>query len=158
MAQIVSTESALSEGGIVKLRSATGTEWSFFVEKMSVPENINLGNELSAEYKRTFGPGGYFQKMKGVLDWMKETKATAEFSLTCNKLTEMEATGELPSEQSTFPFRQSPLGVAIELFRRTRRTHEEVKFEELRASITSMNALEIHNQIYAAISDDNKST
>lgn len=154
---MVPNESVVSGGGVVNLLSATGVIWPLFVAKLSMAGEKKLAMRLASGAKAKMGPGGYFQSTRGVLNWLKENKLMNEFSISCQRITEMEATRELPTGTAFDEFRQSPEGVAIELYERTRQSHAEIRYDEIQAVITEINAFDIHDQMMEAITDDKKS-
>jgi len=141
-----------SAGGMVKV-----DRFELLCMKLSQSKELALLNDLARRAKAQFGPGGFFQKSKPALDWLKEQKRTTEYQMAVARIAEMEASGSLPSGEAVESFRQTPEGVAVELFWRTREPHAEVTLDELRAVITETNCLEVHLGIIEAVTDDNKS-
>jgi hypothetical protein len=142
----------LSSGGTIDL-----DRFTLFVDRLSQSQEIALGNDLARRTKKAFGKGGFFSRASDSLDWLKEEKRSAEFSIAVKTIAEMEGNGSSPSVEAVDEFRQSAEGVAVELYWRTRRAHKEITLKELQAVITETNALEIHLQILEILTDDHKS-
>jgi hypothetical protein len=142
---------------LITIPAANG-EVTVTIGVLSVREEQALLLDLRRKLRESYGPGGFFANAKPYLEWLKSQKLSAEYSLAVSRITEMEASAELPTEQAAETFRQTPTGVAIELWHRARKYDVCVTLQDLRSIITEVNALEVHLQLIEAITGLGKDT
>lgn len=126
--------------------------------KLSTAGEIAFQNDLARRAKKALGSGGYFERSRDALEYLKANKLYGEFELAVKHIAGMEAGGSLPSGEAIDAFRQCADGVAVELFWRTRKSCPDMKLEEIAAVITETNALDVHLQILEVLTDGHKST
>ncbi len=124
---------------------------TLFVRVLGLREENALRLELSRRAKPAYGPGGLFQKMAPYTDWLKEQKRAAEFSIVIGRITEVAMFDEPLTDAAIEGFRMTPEGVAAEIYFRTRQTHAELSEADIRAVVTTANAVELHLAILGAI-------
>lgn len=150
---MTANEALMTPGGTVRIGDRALT-----VLKLPARAEYGLGVAMAAACKESFGPGGYFQRAAKALAWLREQKMQAEWSVAVRSITEMEGLGSMPDAAAVEEFRQSPKGVALELFHRTRQTHPEVTLSELESVVTAANAPEVYQQIQQAVADEGNGT
>lgn len=145
------TKAAATPGGTIEVEGRLLT-----VQKLTVSGELALLSALRAGAKRSFGPGGYFQRARASLDWLRDQKMHAEHAQAVAEIARLEATGAGASDDATDEFARTPDGLAVELFWRTRKTHPEVTEREFRAGLSDANALDVYLSLRAAVSDAGK--
>lgn len=128
------------------------------VESLATAQEIGLLRAMRRLAKKQFGPGGFVQRGRPMLDWMRANGMAGEASAALAELVRMEGAGADPDDDVAEAARQTPEGVATELFWRTRRTHPDATLAELMSVVTDANALDVHLQILAAVRPDPKAT
>jgi hypothetical protein len=126
------------------------------VLKLSANAEYGLGVMLGRRAKAEMGPGGYFARLAPALDWLRETKRTAEWSAALAEATRLQAAPGVDSDDLE-AYRQTPAGLACEIFHRTRQTAPDVTEADLLAIITDVNALDIYRSLMDALTDEKKS-
>lgn len=144
----------------MSLLSVTGTvpiaDRTFVIQKLSASGELSLFDALSAAAKKEAGPGGYLARASEMLDWLKKNNRGQELAIAVNKLVEMDAQGVNLSQDAVAQFRQTPKGVALEMFHRTRVAHKEVSLADFQAIITDANAVEVFLAMMEVLTDEKK--
>lgn len=143
---------AVTIGGVV---SVAGRD--FLVRKLTVDGELAFLVALRGLADRQVGPGGLFERMAPQIKYLTDTKQYAVLDRVITRLTELQAApGGAVTDEQVFATRQTPAGVALELYHRTRLTCPEVSLREFEAVVTEANALEVFQRIDAAITDQKK--
>jgi hypothetical protein len=149
----MTTNDNVPGGGIVGIVAIAGRE--FHVKKLSTRAEYGLDAHLARRAKETMGPGGYFERAARVLDWLRDTKRVSEWRAMTEELTRLQCQlGAAPAD--TELYRQTPDGLACELWHRTRETHKEVTEADLRAVISDVNAPDVYYQLLEVLSGAGK--
>ena len=115
-----------------------------------------LWQELGRHLVASYGPGGYFANARGALDYLQKESLGAAYSQMVSELTRLTATKTTPGLQAIDEFRQTPEGLAKELFLRTRKTHPELAEELIRSQLNGVTAWRVCAEMWAALADDHK--
>ncbi len=144
---MATAEQLVNAGGEV----AVAPGLSFLVRELSMAAEVGLLNRLRLLAKRALGPAGFYANSQAMLDWMKAAGMHAERAACLATVADLQARGAGVSGDLVDDFRQSPAGVAEELFWRTRQTHPEATLDEFKAVVNDVNALEVHLAILDAV-------
>jgi hypothetical protein len=126
------------------------------VQKLALTGEQRILQELSRRLFQSFGPGGYFANMKPALDWMQSQGMTAAYSQAVSDLTRLTATKTMPGFEATMEFRQTPEGLACELFLRTRKTHPDLAEQLIRSQLNAATVTDVYEALEAGLSADLK--
>lgn len=121
------------------------------VQEMPIEAEVGLRAKLRALAREQLGPGSLMANVMPVVKWLREQKEHGDAARIVEIVAPMLAMRAGVSEDAAELYRQSPDGVAWELFYRTRKTHPDATREEFRAVINEVNALEVHIAILDAI-------
>lgn len=147
----MSNPNLLSTTGVVTIAGR-----DFVIQKLSTNGEMSLFDVLAAAAKKESGPGGYLARSSELLDWLKKNNRGQELAVAVNKLVEMDALGVSLSQDAVADFRQTPKGVALEMFHRTRAAHKDVSLADFQAIITDANASEVSLAILDVITNEKK--
>lgn len=139
-------------GGEVEVAGADGKSLTFFVQEMSIRGEAGLIARLRKLAKDSLGPGSFWSHALPVVNWLRAQGCNGEAAVQQRVTAELVATGNGVSDDAMGDFRQTPAGVAEELFARTRKTHPETSLKEFQAIINEANAVEVYYAIEEAIS------
>jgi hypothetical protein len=104
---------------------------------------LGLLNHFRKRAKEAWGPGSFYANARPTLDWLAQQGLGADRSAMLQTVAGLVATGAAASDDAAYEYRQTPDGVADELFWRTRQTHPEATLAEIRALVNDANALEV---------------
>lgn len=124
----------------------------FVVTELPTEAEFGFGSMLRLKAREQMGPGSFFAPALPVADWLRSQDRHGEANGLLRTAAELVLSKAGASDDAGYDYRQSPDGVAFELFTRTRATHPEATEKELRAVITAVNAAHVHQQIVRAIS------
>ncbi|HEY1191307.1 MAG TPA: hypothetical protein VGE74_26975, partial [Gemmata sp.] len=96
--------------------------------------------------------GDYFTRCGKLLKAMQAVPAA--YLEAVREITRLTATGPAVSEEQFFEFRQSPAGVALELFHRGRKATPGLTADGLASIITDANVDEVFEQLQAVLRGD----
>jgi hypothetical protein len=126
------------------------------VQKLSVIGEQKLFQELASRLLTSFGPGGYFANAKPALDWLQSQGMGAAYAQAVSDLTRLTATRALPDMQAVDDFRQTPDGLAAELFLRTRKTHPDLAEPLIRTQLNPLTAWQVATALWEGLASDHK--
>jgi hypothetical protein len=149
----VSHESLMTDYVVVELPDGTPLRCS----ALSQAGEVALGRELGRRLHKSYGPGGHFAAIKPALDWMKENGMTVAYQIAVSDVTRLEATRALPEWDAIEQYRQTPDGLAAELFLRTRESHPDLAEGIIRADLNELVAWQIHTALVDALAANSKS-
>lgn len=128
----------------------------FTVKELTIEMEIGFGNTIRRLAKKALGPGGFYANARETLEYLNSINQPADRNTLMQVVATLTAQGASVSDDLAYEYRQSPDGVAEELYWRTRDNHPDFSKQEFRAVINDVNALEIHLQIMRAISPKEK--
>lgn len=123
----------------------------FVVQELPFDAEVGLRAKFRAEARRALGPGSFYANVLPAAKWAREQGQHEDAARMVAAVAPLVATAAGASEDAAELFRQTPDGVALELFHRTRQTHPEAVREEFRAIVSEVNAVELYLQILRAI-------
>ena len=126
------------------------------VQKLSVIGERKIYQELSRKLLESYGPGGYFANAKSSLDFLQENKMHAAYAQAVEVLARMTAAKTLPDAAAVDDFRQTPDGVACELFLRTRAAHPELAEVVIRTQLNAVTAWQVCTALWEGLATDHK--
>lgn len=126
------------------------------VQKLSVVGEQRILAELSRRLYASFGPGGYFANMKPALDWMQAQGMSAAYAQAVSDLTRLTATKTMPGFDAVLEYRQTPDGLATELFLRTRKTHPDLAEALIRTQLNAAVVADVVAELEAGLSAESK--
>lgn len=115
-----------------------------------------LAQELGRHLVASYGPGGYFANARPALDYLKKEGLHAEASQLVSELSRMTAVRMTPGVQAIDEFRQTPEGLAKELFLRTRKTHPDLAEDVIRTQLNAVTAWRVCAELFMALAEDHK--
>ena len=125
---------------------------AFHVLPLTVREEAGLLARLRRRAKEAMGPGSYYTNAQPTLAWLAANGLHADRAVLLAEVARLVATAAPVSDDAAYDYRQTPDGVAEELFVRTRQTHPAATLEELKAVVTDFNAADVFHQMLAAVS------
>lgn len=126
---------------------------TFTAEELSIEGEVGILNRLRRLAKDALGPGGFYKNALPVAKWLREQGEGAEAAALLAETARLVATGGPLDEAAVWEFRQTPAGVAAELYMRTRKAHPDTREDELRAVINDANVVEVRLQLLEALAD-----
>jgi hypothetical protein len=123
----------------------------FVVQELPTESEIGLRAKLRAEARKAWGPGSFYANVLPVAKWAREQGQQQDAAQMVASVAPLIARLDGASEDAAELYRQSPDGVAWELFFRTRKTHPEADRAEFRAIVNEVNAVEVYLAILEAI-------
>lgn len=126
---------------------------TFVVEQLSIEGEFGLLAYLRSLTKKALGPGSFYANSLPVAAWLKSRGEAAEAAALLAETAKLVATGAAPDDAAVWAFRETPDGVAAELFMRTRRTSPAATEAEIRACINEANVLEVRLAMLDAVSE-----
>jgi len=126
------------------------------VQCLSVEGEDRLLRELGRRLFDSYGPGGYFAAMKSSLDYLQKNNMHAAYSQAVTELTRLTATKTKPGFEAIHEFRQTPEGLACELFLRTRGTHPELAQDLIRTQLNDLTAWQVCAALWEGLAEDSK--
>lgn len=124
----------------------------FVVQELPLEGEIGLRAKLRSLAREAWGPGSHFANVLPVAKWLRDQNQHQDAAALVAAVAPLVATKAGASEDAAEVYRQSPDGVAWELFFRTRATHPDATRAEIRAIINEVNALTVHVAILEALS------
>jgi hypothetical protein len=126
------------------------------VQELPVAGEVALLKRLRLLAKAALGPGSFYAAAQPTLKWLADQGLHADRAAVLESVARLIATKAAVSDDAADEFRQTPDGVAEELYFRTRRTHPEATLAELRAVVNEANAVEVHLAILEALAPRGK--
>ena len=123
----------------------------FIVQELPVEAELGLRAKLRALARESFGPGSFYANVMPAAKWAREQGQHQDANIMVQAVAPLIAMKAGASEDAAELYRQSPDGVAWELFYRTRDTHKEAQRDEFRAIVNEVTAVEVYLQILEAI-------
>lgn len=123
----------------------------FVVQELPVEGELGLRAKFRALARESFGPGSFYANVMPAAKWAREQGQHQDANILVQSVAPLVAMRAGASEDAAELYRQSPDGVAWELFYRTRQTHPEATREEFRAIVNEVTAVETHLKILEAI-------
>ncbi len=123
----------------------------FTVTELPGEAEVGLLAQLRLKAREAFGPLSFFRDALPVVDALKAAGRHDEAAGLQAQAGQLVLSRSGASTDAAYDFRQTPDGVALELFWRTRATHPEVAREQFRAVVTEANALAVHHLILRAL-------
>lgn len=133
--------------GTVKL----APDVTLVVEELVTDAEYSLRSKLRSLARDSFGPGSFYANILPVAKWARDRGEHADANMLVSQVAGMIASKMGASEDATEVYRQSPDGLAWEIFFRTRNTHPDVSQKEIRAVINEVNAIEVFVSMMEAI-------
>lgn len=137
---------AVNAGGVVTVGPV-----SFVVRELTIEAELGLRAKLRSLARDAFGPGSFYANILPAAKWARDQGQHQDAAVLVANVAPLIATKAGASDDATEVYRQSPDGVAWELFFRTRQTQPNATRDEIRAIINEVNALEVHVAILEAI-------
>lgn len=147
---MATAEQVANTGGEVVVRGANGT-LTFLVRELSVEGELGLAARLRILARERLGPGGLMANVLPVARWLREQGEHEDAARLVQATAPLVAGGSGVGGDAAEAYRQSPAGVAFELFTRTRETHPDATEAEFRSVITEVNAVETYLAILRAL-------
>lgn len=126
---------------------------AFPVTPLSAAGERGLRAELRAIAVERDGPGGLFARLAPRLDWLMK-HAPAHYPAAVDAIIDRENRGGDPDMTGAY---QSPAGVAVQLFHRSRAAVPGLTLDEVRAVVTAANAADVLAAMEEAVTAANKS-
>lgn len=121
------------------------------VEELSIEAEFGILAHLRNRAKKALGPGSFYANALPVAAWLRAQGEAGEAGALLAETAKLVATGAACDDAATWAFRETPDGVAAELFLRTRRTHPEAAEAEIRAVVNDANAQEVRMLMLEAL-------
>jgi hypothetical protein len=137
---------AVRASGVVKVGPL-----EFVAEELSIEGEAGILAHLRKRAKESLGPGSFWANALPALDWLREKNRPVEAAALTAETARLVATNAPVTDDQLWDYRETPDGVADELFLRTRRTHPNATRAEMRAGINEANALEVRLQMVEAV-------
>lgn len=122
------------------------------VEELSIEGEFGILAHMRGRAKKALGPGSFYANALPVAAWLRASGEAGEAGALMAETARLVATGASVDDAAAWAFRETPDGVAAELFLRTRRTHPEATESEIRAVVNDANALEVRMGVLEALS------
>lgn len=123
----------------------------FVVKELSVEAEMGLRTKLRACAREAFGPGSFYANIAPVAEFARKQGYHQDAAALVQSVAPLIAMRAGASEDAAELYRQTPDGVALELFFRTRETHPAAELAEFRAIVNEVNAIETYLAILKAI-------
>lgn len=123
----------------------------FVVQELPFEGEVGLRAAFRAEARKALGPGSFYANVLPAARWAREQGQHEDAARMVAAVAPLVATAAGASEDAAELYRQTPDGVALELFHRTRQTAPEATRAEYRAVVTEVNAVEVYLQVLRAI-------
>lgn len=131
---------------------------TLILRKLSTSGEMAFQRMLAARLKKSWGAAGYAANCREMWDFFKANGMGPELEVSVRSVTQMQANNAPPEWEAMQAYRQTPDGVALEVwFRRDPDAHSSLTEPGVRAMVTDVNAWEVAQQISAGLSDDGKS-
>lgn len=137
---------AVNAGGTVTIGPV-----SFVVRELSIEGELGLRARLRALARDALGPGSFYASILPAVKFAREQGQHQDAAILVQSVAPLIATKVGASEDATEVYRQTPDGVAWELYYRTRQTQPDASRDEIRAVLNEVNALEVHLAMLEAI-------
>lgn len=124
---------------------------TFLVQELPVEGEIGLRAKFRAMARDAWGPGSFYANVMPAAKWAREQGQHQDAAALVSAVAPFIATKAGASEDAAELYRQSPDGVAWELYFRTRQTHPDATQNEFRAVLNEVNALTVHVAILEAL-------
>lgn len=150
----MTSEQVVNAGGPVTV----GPGITFVVQELPMEGEIGLRAKFRALARDAFGPGSFYANILPAAKWARDQGQHQDAAQLVGSVASLIATRAGASEDAAEVYRQSPDGVAWELYYRTRKTHPEADRNEIRACLNEVNALEVHLAMLEALSPKAQTT
>jgi len=151
---MATSEQLVNAGAEVRVRGAGGPV-TFLVKELPVEGELGLRARFRAAARKALGPGGLMANVLPVAKWLRAQGEHDDAARLVGGTAPLVATKVGASEDAAELYRQTPEGVATELFWRTRETHPDAEEAEFRAIVNEVNAAETYLAILAALDPGN---
>lgn len=129
---------------------------AYTVSKLSVIGETRLFKELGRRLHASYGPGGYLANIRSALTWLESQKMHAAYQQLVSDAGRLEMVKAVPGIDAIDEYRQTPDGLACELFLRTRKTHPDLAEPVIRSQLNELNAWQICVELWEGLAADHK--